>query len=120
MADPIQQVARPADLRPTRSRTHSYADPQPKPGEMKAVARAAGAKRAAAARAPVGRVADKAMAAAGAAAMAVAATPLPAAAAVTPSLSNLLNSVLAGGFVIVGLAGAVTFVSTFDKLDARK
>lgn len=47
------------------------------------------------------------------------ANPLVAEAAVTPSLKNLLNSVIAGGIVLAAIAGAVTAVSAFDPV-ARK
>ena len=40
-------------------------------------------------------------------------------AAVSPSLKNLLLSVLAGGSVLVLIAVAVTAVSTFDKVSRR-
>jgi len=45
--------------------------------------------------------------------------PLVAEAAVTPSLKNLLLSVVAGGTVLAVIAGAVTVVSNFDSI-ARK
>merc|ERR1712007_360446 len=38
-------------------------------------------------------------------------------AAMTPSLQNLLNSVLAGGFVIGAILAAVAAVSNFDPVD---
>merc|ERR1711879_123724 len=47
-------------------------------------------------------------------------TPAAEAATVTPSLRNLLYSVLAGASVLGAIAGAVTFVSTFDRLDREK
>eukprot|EP01023_Acetabularia_acetabulum_P048931 TRINITY_DN5194_c0_g1_i1.p2 TRINITY_DN5194_c0_g1~~TRINITY_DN5194_c0_g1_i1.p2 ORF type:complete len:113 (-),score=32.81 TRINITY_DN5194_c0_g1_i1:167-505(-) len=47
-------------------------------------------------------------------------SPLVAEAAVTPSLKNLLYSVLAGAVVFGAIAGGVSFVSTFDPLDTRK
>ena len=53
-------------------------------------------------------------------AAAIAMTPLAAEAAtgsVTPSLKNLLLSVLAGGVVLVGIAGAIVTVSGFDKVN---
>ena len=46
---------------------------------------------------------------------AVLATPLMAEADVTPSLKNLLYSVVAGGTIAVIIAAAVTGVSNFDK-----
>lgn len=46
--------------------------------------------------------------------------PLVAEAAVTPSLKNLLNSVVAGGVVLGGIAVAVTAVSNFDKIREEK
>mmetsp|Transcript_11962 Transcript_11962/g.12039 ORF Transcript_11962/g.12039 Transcript_11962/m.12039 type:complete len:111 (-) Transcript_11962:339-671(-) len=52
-----------------------------------------------------------------AAAGAAMASPLMAEAAVTPSLRNFLYSLLAGGFVLVALAGAVTAVSNFDPVN---
>ena len=42
--------------------------------------------------------------------------PLVAEAAVTPSLKNLLNSVVAGGVVLATIAGAIGWVSNFDKV----
>lgn len=47
------------------------------------------------------------------------ANPLYAEAAVTPSLKNLLNSVVAGGVVLGLIFGAVTAVSSFDPLDRK-
>jgi hypothetical protein len=44
------------------------------------------------------------------------ANPLVAEAAVTPSLKNLLNSVVAGGVVLGGIAVAVSAVSSFDRI----
>ena len=44
------------------------------------------------------------------------ANPLVAEAAVTPSLKNLLNSLVAGGVVLGGIATAVSAVSSFDKI----
>lgn len=45
------------------------------------------------------------------------ANPLVAQAAdVTPSLKNFLLSLVAGGTVLLGIAGAVTLVSTFDPV----
>ena len=46
-------------------------------------------------------------------------SPLYAEAAVSPSLKNLLNSVVAGGFVFVAIFGAVIGVASFDPV-ARK
>ncbi|CAK0784742.1 hypothetical protein CVIRNUC_007946 [Coccomyxa viridis] len=46
-------------------------------------------------------------------------SPLAAQAAVTPSLKNLINSVIAGGVVLVLIVAAVTAVSGFDPV-ARK
>lgn len=40
-------------------------------------------------------------------------------AAVTPSLKNLLLSVLAGGTVLAGIAVAIVGVSTFDKVTRK-
>lgn len=58
---------------------------------------------------------------------AVVASPLAAAASevaqvaeVTPSLKNLISSVVAGGTVLGLLFGAVYVVSSFDKLDVRR
>ena len=45
--------------------------------------------------------------------------PLMAEAAVTPSLKNLLSSVLAGGTVLVAIGAGVTFVSNFDQIKRR-
>ena len=42
------------------------------------------------------------------------------AAEITPSLKNLLGSVVAGGVIFGALFGAVYVVSSFDKLDARR
>lgn len=42
--------------------------------------------------------------------------PLSAHAEVTPSLANLLNSVVAGGVVLAAIAGAVIAVSQFDPV----
>lgn len=50
---------------------------------------------------------------------AIVAHPLAAEAAVTPSLKNLLQSVLAGGTILVLLFGAVSVVAQFDTI-ARK
>ena len=47
------------------------------------------------------------------------ANPLVAEAAVTPSLKNLLNSVIAGGVVLVAIAGAVSAVSNFDSIERK-
>jgi hypothetical protein len=44
------------------------------------------------------------------------ANPLVAEAAVTPSLKNLLNSVVAGGVVLAGIATAISAVSNFDQI----
>ncbi len=44
------------------------------------------------------------------------ANPLVAEAAVTPSLRNFLYSILAGGTVLLAIAGAVTAVSNFDPV----
>lgn len=44
------------------------------------------------------------------------ANPLVAEAAVTPSLKNFLYSLVAGGFVLAAIAGAITAVSTFDPV----
>eukprot|EP01024_Parvocaulis_polyphysoides_P072018 TRINITY_DN902_c1_g1_i3.p3 TRINITY_DN902_c1_g1~~TRINITY_DN902_c1_g1_i3.p3 ORF type:complete len:185 (-),score=32.90 TRINITY_DN902_c1_g1_i3:325-813(-) len=46
-------------------------------------------------------------------------SPLVAEAAVTPSLKNLLYSVLAGAVVVGAIAGAVSFVSSFDPVNRR-
>ena len=43
--------------------------------------------------------------------VAVMANPMAAQAAATPSLNNLIGSLVAGGVVLVGIAGAVTLVS---------
>jgi len=43
--------------------------------------------------------------------------PLATQAEVTPSLKNLLSSVVAGGFVVAAIAGAVVAVSNFDPVD---
>jgi hypothetical protein len=47
------------------------------------------------------------------------ANPLVAEAAVTPSLKNLLNSVIAGAVVLGIIAAAVTAVSAFDPLTRK-
>ena len=44
------------------------------------------------------------------------ANPLVAEAAVTPSLKNLVNSVIAGGVLLGVIATAVTAVSSFDPI----
>lgn len=51
-----------------------------------------------------------------AATVAVMASPLPAVAAVTPSLRNFLYSLIAGATVLGGIALAVTAVSNFDPV----
>ncbi|KAI7841626.1 hypothetical protein COHA_004796 [Chlorella ohadii] len=51
-----------------------------------------------------------------AAAAAVLANPLAAQAAATPSLNNLIGSVVAGGLVLAAIAGAITAVSNFDSI----
>lgn len=45
------------------------------------------------------------------------ASPLVASAEVTPSLKNLLNSVVAGGVVLAAIAAAITAVSSFDPVN---
>lgn len=45
------------------------------------------------------------------------ANPLVAEAVVTPSLKNFFGSLIAGGVVLVGIAGAVTAVSGFDPVN---
>lgn len=45
--------------------------------------------------------------------------PLVAEAAVTPSLKNLLNSVVAGGLVLGAIAVAVSAVSSFDPVNRK-
>ena len=45
--------------------------------------------------------------------------PLAAEAAVTPTLKNLLSSVLAGGVILGAIAAAITFVSNFDQIKRR-
>lgn len=47
------------------------------------------------------------------------ANPLVAEAAVTPSLKNLLNSVIAGGLVLTVIATAVSAVSNFDSIERK-
>merc|ERR1711976_705838 len=47
----------------------------------------------------------------------VLATPFVAQAGVTPSLKNLINSVVAGGVVLAVIAAAVVTVSNFDPVD---
>lgn len=47
------------------------------------------------------------------------ANPLVAEAAVTPSLKNLLNSVVAGGVVLGLIAAAITAVSSFDPVNRK-
>jgi len=54
-----------------------------------------------------------------AAAGAMLASPLAAYAEVTPSLKNLINSVIAGGVVLVAIVGAVTAVSGFDPVTRK-
>ena len=44
----------------------------------------------------------------------------PSQAAVTPSLKNLLNSVIAGGVVLGAIVVAVSAVSGFDPINTRK
>ena len=56
---------------------------------------------------------------AAAVAAAVALQPLAAEAAVTPSLKNLISSLVAGGTVLALIAGAVITVSGFDKIGRR-
>lgn len=48
------------------------------------------------------------------------ASPLAAHAEVTPSLKNLLNSVIAGGVVVAAIVVAVTAVSGFDPVTRGK
>nr|8BD3_X Chain X, Photosystem II reaction center protein X [Chlorella ohadii]8BD3_x Chain x, Photosystem II reaction center protein X [Chlorella ohadii] len=36
--------------------------------------------------------------------------------AATPSLNNLIGSVVAGGLVLAAIAGAITAVSNFDSI----
>ena len=50
---------------------------------------------------------------------AVMANPLVAEAAVTPSLKNLINSVVAGSVVLGAIALAITAVSNFDRVVRR-
>lgn len=45
--------------------------------------------------------------------------PLAAEAAVTPSLKNLLYSVVAGGTVLVAIFGAVSLVAQFDPVSRK-
>ena len=45
--------------------------------------------------------------------------PLVAEAAVTPSLKNLLNSLVAGGVVLGTIAVAVSAVSSFDPVNRK-
>lgn len=45
------------------------------------------------------------------------ASPLAAEAAVTPSLNNFLLSLVAGGTVLLVIAGGITFVSNFDPVN---
>jgi hypothetical protein len=45
--------------------------------------------------------------------------PLAAEAAMTPSLKNLLNSVVAGGLVLTIIFGAIVLVSQFDPVSRR-
>lgn len=45
--------------------------------------------------------------------------PLVAEAAVTPSLKNLLNSVVAGGLVLGAIALAISTVSSFDPVNRK-
>ena len=45
--------------------------------------------------------------------------PLAAQAAATPSLTNAINSVLAGAAVLGAIGGAVVGVSNFDKTERR-
>lgn len=66
------------------------------------------------------RTQEKVLAGVTAAAGAAMASPLAAEAAVTPSLKNLLLSVVAGGTVLVGLFGAVTLVAQFDPVNRGK
>lgn len=47
------------------------------------------------------------------------ANPLVAEAAVTPSLKNLLSSVVAGGVVLGAIAVGITAVSTFDTISRK-
>ncbi|CAG9465846.1 unnamed protein product [Pedinophyceae sp. YPF-701] len=75
------------------------------------------ARRAVVVKASAEKKVEKVAAAVIASTGAVMANPLVAEAAVTPSLKNLLNSVVAGGVVLIAIAGAVTAVSSFDQLD---
>ena len=63
------------------------------------------------------RLASKMSAAVIATTGAVVAHPLAAEAAVTPSLKNLLNSVLAGGVVLFGIFGAISVIAKFDTIE---
>jgi hypothetical protein len=63
--------------------------------------------------------AEVAMAGVTAGVAAMLANPLVAEAAVTPSLKNLLNSVVAGGVVLGLIVFAVTTVSTFDTISRK-
>jgi len=47
------------------------------------------------------------------------ANPLVAEAAVTPSLSNLLKSVVAGATILGAIIGAITVVSQFDPVSRK-
>jgi hypothetical protein len=44
-------------------------------------------------------------------------SPLAAEAAVTPSLNNFLLSLVAGGTVLVVIAGGITLISNFDPVN---
>lgn len=62
------------------------------------------------------RTQEKLQASVTAATAAMLASPLAAQAEVTPSLKNLLYSVVAGGIIAFGILGAIALVANFDPV----